>query len=773
MQFARFVRAMRTAREQLAGRLLLALGVVLCAVAPAMATTFVRMDERDLAARASVAVIGTVTAVTVPTRAGLAGEPIVTRIVIDPEDVLFGQLPAGPLVLHEPGGRTRNGAERIFGAPQYRVGERVLVFATLHADGRWRTTAMAMGKYALDDQLATRRFDGHVAVIDPDTGELSEGPLVERSRLSDLVAGVRGHKPAPTRRIPPPPSPFLATGEGREGVSRASPNLPAPFTYLGSPSRWFEPDDGVPVTMYIDPTGDHALGASASVAAAVDALAAWTSVAGTSLLLSDGTLGSSERFDGCNGPNRIVFNDPFGEIDAPVDCRGVLGIGGYCYGDERRTVNGTAFNRIQLGKVTLADGYADCPFWTPCNVAQILTHEVGHAIGFGHSPDSGATMVATARFDGRCAGLAADDVVGVRFVYPDLPTATPTPTFTSLPSSTATATRTRTATPMLGTPHPGPYRVSGRVVYYTSGSAVAGVEVELSGAVRDGATTTANGVYAFDEVPNDGVLVRPRKTGDSGSALSALDAALVLQASAGLITLDPVQRVACDVTGNGSIGALDAARILQRVVGLIDRFPAAENCGSDWVFVPDAAQVPNLELVAPLLATDSCRAGGLSYSPLQSDATAQNFRAVVVGDCTGNWQPSPPGRGADPQMAPAGTELLMGPLKRVRGERWRLSVGLRSPAAMRALDLELRYDPDRLTPVQVRAVRLGSDALADHRITQPGRLVIALASAAELPADGRGVLVVDFDATSAEISSRLVRPYAIEADDHRVPTPPR
>jgi len=34
-------------------------------------------------------------------------------------------------------------------------------------------------------------------------------------------------------------------------------------------------------------------------------------------------------------------------------------------------------------------------------------------------------------------------------------------------------------------------------------------------------------------------------------------------------------------------------------------------------------------------------AGALAFPPLVSDATGENFQAVLIGDVTGNWQPAP------------------------------------------------------------------------------------------------------------------------------------
>jgi hypothetical protein len=58
--------------------------------------------------------------------------------------------------------------------------------------------------------------------------------------------------------------------------------------------------------------------------------------------------------------------------------------------------------------------------------------------------------------------------------------------------------------------------------------------------------------------------------------ISALDAAMILQHTVGLITLSEEAQALADVSNNGEISAYDASLILQRVVGLIDKFPIEE-----------------------------------------------------------------------------------------------------------------------------------------------------------------------------------------------------
>src|SRR5207249_2167691 len=122
---------------------------------------------------------------------------------------------------------------------------------------------------------------------------------------------------------------------------------------------------------------------------------------------------------------------------------------------------------------------------------------------------------------------------------------------------------------------------------------------------------------------------------DAGEGVSTLDAVYVLQALAGLRTFSSSQRLACDVTGDGTLSALDAVRILQYKVGLISTLPVADTCASDWVFVPASAGA-NAQVVEPAVSSGSCQTGAVEFQPLTGTLTNQDFSAVLFGDCTGN-----------------------------------------------------------------------------------------------------------------------------------------
>jgi hypothetical protein len=178
--------------------------------------------------------------------------------------------------------------------------------------------------------------------------------------------------------------------------------------------------------------------------------------------------------------------------------------------------------------------------------------------------------------------------------------------------------------------------LTGTVRYYSNGAGVPDVTVALNGVGGTATATDANGGYGFSDPGPGTVELQPMKMGGTNGAVSALDAAWILQAVVGMRQLTPNQVLACDVTGDGTVSALDAARILQLVAGLRSRLPVAESCGSDWAFVPDPTTVPNQRILDPAMAP-MCSPGMIAYDGLATPAAAQDFLAIAFGDCTGNW----------------------------------------------------------------------------------------------------------------------------------------
>jgi hypothetical protein len=284
---------------------------------------------------------------------------------------------------------------------------------------------------------------------------------------------------------------------------------------------------------------------------------------------------------------------------------------------------------------------------------------------------------------------------------------------------------------------------------------VNGATVNLEGPAALVTQTNAAGEFAFNGVGQGDWRIEPRKLGGVGSGVSALDAVYVLQTVVGLRALDSHQQLACDVSGNAGLSALDAALILQYKVGLISDFPVAQACGSDWLFAPQPFSVPNQQSTPPLVAPGTCVNGSIAFQPLASSAAAQDFSAVLFGDCTGNWQPADGAGGGALSATLAATSAL-----RV-GQPWRrgragvlLPVFVDSHEPFHALEVRLRHD-QRLRAQGVHRLQGAQASVMRFNASAPGLVRIALASAKPIRTSSRPLLLVQFAGRDLAAAARV------------------
>ncbi|MFN7624518.1 MAG: matrixin family metalloprotease, partial [Acidobacteriota bacterium] len=317
----------------------------------------------------------------------------------------------------------------IFGIPQFTSGEEVLLYLDTWPDGSLRVYQWFLGKFRITTNPLTGRetisreaADTRVTI----RGRSTFGPSTDQSdlnnyleRLSSLVQTLGAQSAAHEQAYFSDASLNRIPGEFPQIESDArQPN----FTILNpyQPQRWFEPDSGQPVSFSINPLQMPNSRLSEDIKAAMEV---WSSVSNTSLKLTLGQETATCGLSNIDGVNTISFNncDGYSSFSPPVrgGCAGVIAAASISNFDvtQRKTVGGIVFYRAIEGNISF-NPFANCFFNDSCNIREIATHELGHAIGLGHSRDTNASLFAYAHFDGRCGGVRADDEAGVRFLYP-------------------------------------------------------------------------------------------------------------------------------------------------------------------------------------------------------------------------------------------------------------------------------------------------------------------------------------------------------------------
>lgn len=345
------------------------------------------------------------------------------------------------------------------------------------------------------------------------------------------------------------------------------------------------------------------------------------------------------------------------------------------------------------------------------------------------------------------------------------PTQTETRTPTTTPTGTPTRTPTATPTPTVtATPSPTPTQlvVTGTVLYYSNDAPVNDAEIVAD---NDGPVSTLTdiaGNYTLANLSPGSLTIQPQKLGESVQAVGSLDAVLALEVAAGLGTFDPNQLLACDVSGNGGISGLDASLILRFSVQSIAQLPVAANCASDFLFIPNAAPAPGQTASPPIVTPASCVPGTIILDPLSGSVAGQDFIAIAIGDCSGDWSPGGSG-GARAATASGGARAWLGPLHG-RDRSLRLPLYIEPGTSFQALDLELRYDPALLSADRVRLVGDARGALFQANLSEPGTIRLGLAKLTPITSDDNAVLVVHFQAEERAGARPWVEPLRARLD---------
>jgi len=262
--------------------------------------------------------------------------------------------------------------------------------------------------------------------------------------------------------------------------------------------------------------------------------------------------------------------------------------------------------------------------------------------------------------------------------------------------------------------------IGGTVLYGVSGEPVPQVALALTGAQSANATTNAQGAYHFNLAGTGAISVTLSKTGDNGRALSALDAAWILQCTVNLRPTAACPLAAGDSSGDGQVSAYDAALIARHLVG----FTTPPSLAGQWRFTPPSR----------------------SYPTLTTDLPQEDYTAYLVGDVTGNWVSNGTVRSATTIEPTA----LRSSITRT-GAQARMALWVDPMVAVLGYQLTVQYNP---ATVQFSAVEPTSARSASWQsvanTVAPGVVQVAGYGAAPLSsADGEVMVTLLFQANDA------------------------
>jgi hypothetical protein len=389
----------------------------------AFATTAVVPRDVDMVIESRAIVTGKVAGLS--TSVDPTSQLVYTYIRVDVNTVLKGEIAVGQIVLKELGGETRNNGTLIFGSPRFEQGQDVFLYLNTWPDGSLRVHQGFLGKFEITRDAASgrlfveRRLEDQNVVIMLDS-RLDPANGTNRSELEAYTEMVSHLVETNHKNIIHfeqqyyQDVPIFAQPAELSSSTEFSPQ----WVLLNppSPARWFEADSNQPITFYVNPTGAPSFVVlQDDMQAAMDA---WSNAGGSIRVNYAGTTGGCGVLT-ADGLNTISFNNCDAYFPASQSCAGLLAVSGIIryIPSQTRTVGGITYGKAVESNMSF-NPYALCNFTNRCQLQEVATHEMGHALGLGHSTDVTATMSPYAHFDNRCAALTVDDIQGVNAVYP-------------------------------------------------------------------------------------------------------------------------------------------------------------------------------------------------------------------------------------------------------------------------------------------------------------------------------------------------------------------
>jgi hypothetical protein len=214
------------------------------------------------------------------------------------------------------------------------------------------------------------------------------------------------------------------------------------------------------------------------------------------------------------------------------------------------------------------------------------------------------------------------------------------------------------------------------------------------------ATTNAQGDYVISSLTKGDYVLSFSKS-DVDGAITAYDAALILQRNVGLISFTDGQNVVADVDNNGRINAMDASYILQYAAGFVTLPFNGRN--SIWLF----------------------SLNNVDFSDVFDDQSL-SVTAYLIGDVSGNY-----GSGVANQLNMTNA-LRIGQIEQ-HEQYLSLVVGMLSNMEnILSVEFTVNY-PANLKIMEVQFDQRLKDAMKIINVNEPGRIRIVIASEINIP----------------------------------------